>query len=215
MTAPPAIGLFGGTFDPIHCGHVAIACALRDELALDQVRLLPTGIPPHRPPPQASNTQRRDMVALAIEGEARLSVDDRELSRGRYCYTVETLAELRAELGEAVPLVFLIGGDSLLSLHTWHDWRHLLDLAHLAVAHRPGADLAAGLHPAVAELYRQVSKPASRPVLSHGNIYVLSAPPRDISATELRERLRSGAPTEGLLPEAVRRYIFNNRLYRD
>ena len=209
------IGLFGGTFDPIHCGHVAIAGALRDELSLDEVRLLPTGIPPHRPPPLASDEDRRQMVELAIEGEPGLKVDARELSRGRYCYTVETLAELRAELGPDVPLVFLIGGDSLATFHTWHDWRRILDLSHLAVALRPGTDLSEGLHPAVAALYRSVRQPASRPTLSHGNIYVLSAPPRDISATDLRARLRDGAPTDGLLPEAVRRYIFNNRLYRD
>ncbi|WP_018151207.1 nicotinate-nucleotide adenylyltransferase [Leeia oryzae] len=212
------VGVFGGTFDPMHLAHLRIVKALRDELGLvradDEIRIIPTGLPPHRQLAMASNEDRRQMCLLTMDGEPGLVLDDRELKRARFCYTVETLAELRAEVGKETPLVFLLGGDSLTHFHTWHDWRHILDLAHLAVAARPGADLAHGLHPAVAQLLTENAEKPSRPRLSHGKIYVLSTPPEDISATDLRMRLKNGASTEGLLAEPVRRFILDNRLYQ-
>ncbi|MCB6183885.1 nicotinate-nucleotide adenylyltransferase [Leeia sp. TBRC 13508] len=214
----PVTGVFGGTFDPMHLAHLRIVRALRDELQLheaeDCIRVIPTGFPPHRAQAVASNEQRLEMCRLTIGNEPGLLLDDRELRRDRFCYTVETLAELRGELGASAPIVFLMGADSLTHFHTWHDWRHILDLAHLAVAARPGSDLTHGLNPTVAHLLSENATSPSRPTLSHGKIYVLSTPPEDVSATELRSRLRSEQGTEGLLAEPVRRFILDNRLYR-
>lgn len=217
MGEPPVHALFGGTFDPIHNGHLHIARALRDELQLtwpgDQVSLLPTGQPPHRDTAQASPAERLAMCQLAVSGETGLAVDAREVFRTTPCYTVDTLADIRQEVGSEAPVVFLIGGDSLQQLHRWRDWQGIVQQAHLVVAQRPGSDLQAGLHPDVADWVSKNQLPPSRPRLSHGKIYVLSAPPVTVSATDLRQRLALGEPTAGLLPDAVRRFIFDNGLY--
>ncbi|MEO4009325.1 nicotinate (nicotinamide) nucleotide adenylyltransferase, partial [Chromobacterium piscinae] len=153
------VGVFGGTFDPVHHAHLRMARAFADELALDEVRLIPAGQPYHRQEgPRASAAQRLDMVKLAIAADARLTVDEREIRRHRPAYTVDTLRELRAELGAAAELWFLVGGDSLAALSSWKDWRELFRLANLAVAMRPGFDPAA-LPPEVRQEWqaRQVS----------------------------------------------------------
>ncbi|MEN3811878.1 nicotinate (nicotinamide) nucleotide adenylyltransferase [Chromobacterium piscinae] len=160
------VGVFGGTFDPVHHAHLRMARAFADELALDEVRLIPAGQPYHRQEgPRASAAQRLDMVKLAIAADARLTVDEREIRRHRPAYTVDTLRELRAELGAAAELWFLVGGDSLAALSSWKDWRELFRLANLAVAMRPGFDPAA-LPPEVRQEWqaRQVSDFSNRTV---------------------------------------------------
>ncbi|MEO9453936.1 nicotinate (nicotinamide) nucleotide adenylyltransferase [Chromobacterium phragmitis] len=138
------VGVFGGTFDPVHHAHLRMARAFAGELGLDLVRLIPAGQPYHRAEgPRASAAQRLDMVKLAIAGDAKLLADGREIRRARPAYTVDTLRELRAELGAAAELWFLIGGDSLAALSSWKNWRELFRLANLAVAMRPGFDPAA------------------------------------------------------------------------
>ena len=206
------VGVFGGTFDPVHHAHLRMARAFADELALDEVRLIPAGQPYHRVEgPRASAAQRLDMVKLAIAGDARLAVDAREIRRDRPAYTVDTLAELRAELGDDAELWF--GGDSLEALSSWKDWRGLFRLANLAVAMRPGFDPAA-LPPEVRQEWqaRQVSDFSNR--TASGTIRPLALPPLDLSATRLRAQLAADEPVEGLIDPAVLAYIRRQRLYR-
>ncbi|MGY8625350.1 nicotinate-nucleotide adenylyltransferase [Chromobacterium violaceum] len=208
------VGVFGGTFDPVHHAHLRMARAFADELALDEVRLIPAGQPYHRlEGPHASAAQRLDMVKLAIAADTRLAVDEREIRRARPAYTVDTLRELRAELGDAAELWFLIGGDSLAALSSWKDWRKLFRLANLAVAMRPGFDPAA-LPPEVFQEWqaRQVSDFSNR--TASGTIRPLALPPLDLSATRLRARLAADEPVDGLIDPDVLAYIRRQRLYR-
>ncbi|OWY38294.1 nicotinic acid mononucleotide adenylyltransferase [Xenophilus sp. AP218F] len=208
------LGLFGGTFDPIHRAHLRMARAFCDELALDEVRLIPAGQPYHRAAgPVASPAQRLEMTRLAIAGEARLVADDREIRRGKPAYTVDTLREVRAEIGDAAELWFLIGGDSLAALPGWRDWQELFSLANLAVALRPGFDW----HqlPAAARQEwqaRQVADFSNR--TASGTIRPLALPPLDLSATLLREQLRRGIAVDQELTPAVADYIRRHGLYR-
>ncbi|MDR7193140.1 nicotinate-nucleotide adenylyltransferase [Luteimonas terrae] len=206
--------VYGGTFDPIHFGHLAIACAARD--ALDcTVRLMPAGDPPHRAPPGADGATRAAMVALAIEGVQGLVLDHRELERQGRSYTVDTLAELRDELGPSKPLAWLVGADSLLGLPGWHRWRDLFALAHLVVAERPGsaldAQLLAGLADALQDRWtRQAADLQSQPA---GRVLRLHQPLSHVSATAVRARLAAGASTADCLPPRVAAFIHEKGLY--
>ncbi len=207
-----AIGVFGGTFDPIHLGHLRLARALRDELQLAEVRLIPTGQPPHRPHPQTAPAHRLAMLQLAIADEVGLYADDREIRRPRLCYTVETLQEIRAEIGAQMPLYCLIGADSFVHLHTWHQWRQLFTLAHLVVAWRPGF-APDQLDDAVAQewKHRQASDFAKQSPA--GTIRALSLAPADFSATTIRATFARGAtPADQLTPQVLD-YIRHHRLY--
>lgn len=211
MLQPP-IGILGGTFDPIHIGHLRPAIEARDAIGLAEVRLLPNHIPPHRANPFCSSEQRLAMVALAAAENPGFVVDERELKRDTPSWTIDTLIELRGELPDT-PLCFLMGMDSLLSLPSWHRWQELLDYAHLVVSTRPGwqpdypAEVAALLtrHQAreVAELHR----------LRHGRIWLADNLPIELSATRLRERLAAGADPRYLLPPSVAEYIRQQGLY--
>jgi len=209
-----SVGIFGGTFDPIHSAHLRVACALRDELALTEVRLIPAGNPYHRSAtPGASPEQRLKMVELAVAGEPGLVADDREIRRERPAYTVETLESLRAELGPTVPLWCLIGADAFAGLARWYRWRDLFSLANLAVALRPGSSL--GELPELLRREwetRQVSDFPNR--TPSGTIRALTLPPVELSATELRGKLAAGEPVDGLLNPAVADYIQRHGLYR-
>ncbi|HEV2009177.1 MAG TPA: nicotinate-nucleotide adenylyltransferase, partial [Burkholderiales bacterium] len=136
MNAP--IGIFGGTFDPIHYGHLRLAQEIAESVRMAEIRLVPAGTPPHRAAPQVSSQQRLDMVRLAAAGNPLFTVDEREVKRSGPGYTVDTLVELRREAGATRPLCMLLGADAFLELATWHRWHELFGLAHLIVAHRPG-----------------------------------------------------------------------------
>ena len=210
---------YGGTFDPVHNGHLAIARAARDELAVP-VRLMPAADPPHRAPPGAHASQRAHMLDLAVAGEAGLSVDRRELERARRqpqarSYTVDTLHELRGELGAQAPIALLVGADSLVSLPTWKSWRELFGLAHFVVAERPGSpldgELAAEL---AAELQgRWHERPEALQATPAGRLYRLHQPLQPESASDLRRRIAAGQPWRDLLPAAVAAYIADERPY--
>lgn len=210
---------YGGTFDPVHNGHLAIARAARDELRTP-VQLMPAADPPHRAPPGANAEQRAHMLDLAVAGQADLSVDRRELRRAQAhpqarSYTIDTLHELRGELGADAPLALLIGADSLVGLPTWKDWRSLLDLAHFVVAQRPGSPIDGRL-PAELEQALQGRWSADVDALSAvpaGRIYRLHQPMQPESASDVRRRIASGEPWQGLLPAAVAAYITDERLY--
>lgn len=208
------IALFGGTFDPIHFGHLRPVEQLAKETLLDQVILLPNNVPPHRPQPQASAQQRLKMAELAVEGNPLFSVDPRELAVDNPSYTLVTLETLRKEHGAQRPLAFIIGQDSLLSLHTWHRWEELLDFCHLLVMARPGYSECLDT-PELQRWYdkHRVFTPAELKQRPCGVIYQANTPLLDISATQIRQRLREGKSCATLLPTAVERYIESQGLY--
>ncbi|HHR6130329.1 TPA: nicotinate-nucleotide adenylyltransferase [Providencia alcalifaciens] len=207
--------LFGGTFDPIHYGHLRPVEALANQVGLQKVILLPNHVPPHRPQPEASPTQRLEMVKLAIQNNPLFTVDTRELQRNTPSFTIETLSELRQELGHEQPLAFIIGQDSLLSINTWHGWTQLLDKCHLLVCARPGyathftdPDMQQWLQ------QHQVQDPQVLSQTPYGSIFIGDTPLVNISATEIREQLSEGLACEDLLPSAVYRYIQQQHLYQ-
>ena len=211
--------VYGGTFDPVHLGHLAIAQAVAG-IYDDTVWLMPAADPPHRPPPGASAGQRVQMLELAVAGDARLGVDRRELQRQGPSYTVDTLAELRVEMGPAMPLIWVMGIDSLRQLDTWHHWRRIFDFAHVLAVERPGAPAdAAWLRreaPAVAvELEsRRVDPKALADAAAGGFAELPMRPLRLESATEVRRRIAQNAHWQELLLPSVARFIQQQGLYR-
>ncbi len=218
MTADP-IALLGGTFDPVHYGHLRLADDVRRALGLAQVRLVPAGDPPHRGGPEASATDRLAMLELAVAGFEALVVDDREIARGGKSYTVLTLEELRREHPDA-PLLLVVGADAFRGFPTWHRWREIFDLAHVVVARRPGSALEDGMSPELAAEWsaRLVRHPEPLRSRRAGAIYVQAVSPQPISATEIRAQLAQGEEgrraVHRMLPPAVLGYIDHHRLYR-
>ena len=205
--------LYGGTFDPVHAGHLAVAAAARDVLG-STIAFVPAADPPHRPDTGASAEQRARMLELAIAGEPGFRVDRRELGRAAPSWTVVTLEGLRAELGPDVPLAWLVGADAFRGLPGWHRWRELLALAHLVVAVRPGHALEP-LPPALADACagRWSADPADLQASPAGRVLVLAMAPHPASATELRRRLRGGDAPGDWLPPAVAAHIARHGLY--
>lgn len=206
--------LYGGTFDPIHYGHLEPAAALTREIGLEQVVFMPNNVPPHRPQPVASSQQRRDMVALAIASNTAFTLDERELARSTPSWTVETLEAWRQEHDPEQPLAFIIGQDSLLSLPQWHRWQTLLSLCHLLVLRRPGYPLT--LADPQHQSWLQAHCTQDSQMLHNqpsGYVYLANTPLRDISATAIRERLATGQPVTDWLPDNVEHYIRRHRLY--
>ena len=206
------IGLFGGTFDPIHYGHLRTAFELWQMLRLAEVRFLPTGNPPHREQPLASPELRLRMVRAAVSGQPGFTVDDREMRRTGVAYSVDTLAELRAEYPDR-SLCLLLGMDAFLGLSHWHRWRELLGLSHIVVAHRPGwkaptmgplgevmVDHGTG---AIGDLHEKTA----------GCIYVHAVTQLEISSTELRQLIVSGRDPRYLVPDEVRQILLETRCY--
>lgn len=207
--------VYGGTFDPVHCGHLAIACAARDALHCT-VRLMPAGDPPHRAAPGANATERAAMIALAIDAMPGLVLDRRELERAGRSYTVDTLEALRTELGPSRPIAWLVGADSLLGLTGWHRWTELLDLAHLVVADRPGSAFDSALAPALAEALRGRWTDRADAVWDapSGRVLRLGQPSHAVSATEVRARVARGTTLQGWVPAPVAAFIDETGLYR-
>jgi nicotinate-nucleotide adenylyltransferase len=198
------IGLFGGSFDPIHRGHIEPVRAARRALGLDRVIYLPTGKPPHKPGRALAPAQARyAMVELALLFEEGLYVSAHELTVDRPAFTIETLEHFRGEMPDS-ELFLLVGGDSLADLHHWKRWREIPQAARLVVLARPGWDPAAApLDPEVAELART------------DRVLLLRQPPVDVSSTRLRELLAAGLPLpEGAIPDLVVRYLQKYALYR-
>lgn len=205
---------FGGTFDPIHYGHLRPVEALAQEVGLQRITLLPNHVPPHRPQPEANAQQRLHMVELAIENNPLLFVDERELHRTTPSYTIDTLEELRTERGTERPMAFIIGQDSLLTLHYWHRWQSLLDYCHILVCGRSG--YADKLDTPELERWLEQHRTTDVNALKqrpNGLIYLAHTPLLDISATDIRQRKRNGINCDDLLPENVQRYIEQQGLY--
>lgn len=197
-----SIGIFGGTFDPIHYGHLRTAFEMLQALRFDEVRFVPCGNPPHRGKTYADAELRLEMVRVATEAQHGFVVDDRELRRDGPSYSVDTLATLRNEY-PLTPIALMIGMDAFLGLPKWHEWREILQLAHVVVAHRPGwrapdigplGELLAdrGTH-RIGDLHQEKS----------GHIFIHDVTQLEISSTEIRELVAVGRDPRFLMPDAV------------
>lgn len=208
------VGVFGGTFNPVHLGHLRSAVELVELLGLDYLNLMPCARPPHREAPDCSADDRARMVELAVREEPRLRCDRRELRREGASYSVDSLAELRAELGPGRSLCLVVGFDAVAALDSWHRWRELLDHAHLVVIARPGWQL-----PATGDVARWLRDHRARDgealaASPAGRVLVAELRPLDISSTEIRSLLAAGRSARFLLPEPVLDYIESHHLYR-
>jgi len=222
VLAPEPLGILGGTFDPLHYGHLRLAEEACQALGLCGVRWIPAGLPPHRAAPAASAQDRLAMVRLGIAANPLFSLDDSEVLSSQPSYSVPTLQRLRSQLGVQRPLVLLLGVDAFLGLTGWHRWRELFDLAHLAVATRPGYELAADqLEDVLAEEFRQrqCHAAAALAAVPAGRILTFRITALDISATVLRVLCKaggsghSGASGRYLLPDSVLEYISTHKIY--
>lgn len=215
------VGVLGGTFDPIHLGHLRLAEEARESLGLAELRLIPSGQPPHRLAPSTSADDRLAMVRLAIAGNPRLVVDDGEVRAQQKSYTVLTLERLRDELGPARPLVLILGADAFEGLPSWHRWQDIFELAHIAVANRPGfaphgrrwpGTLSPALDAACRDrLGTNLAALAAAPA---GRVAAFDMTPLAVSASLIRDLLKAGHSARYLLPDSVLNYIEAHRLYR-
>lgn len=212
------IGIFGGTFDPIHYGHLRLAQELADAVKLTEVRFVPSGTPPHRTAAAAESQHRVEMVRRAIAGNSRFVVDDRETRRSGFAYTFDTLTELRRELGDQQSLALLLGADAFLDLATWHRWHELFQLTHFVVAYRPGYPIdswQSRMPEPLAHEYaaRSMQQPLAVHLAPGGGIVAVPMTGLDISATYLRNALKNHESARYLAPDAVLDYIRSNNLY--
>jgi len=207
-----AVGIFGGTFDPVHYGHLRAALEAREILELAEFRLLPAGTPPHRSNTVASGLHRLAMLRLAVSEHSWFKVDDREIRREGNSYMVDTLREIREETGDS-PLLLIIGQDAANALESWHQWRVLFDLAHLVIMRRPksGLDWSGELRNQMER--RMVSKPKQLREQAAGLALQLEVTQLAISSTGIRNQLLAGRSPRFLLPDAVIDYIEQNKLY--
>lgn len=222
MTSAPVIGLVGGTFDPVHDGHITIAQACGRALHLSQVLLIPARVPPHRPEPLVSIYHRFAMVALAAMSAESLLASDIEVDARGPSYTAVLLDKIRS-LGHAPgQMVFITGADAFAEIATWREYPAVLDRAHFAVVSRPGRDastLRAAL-PDLAERFvdvgrRQIDQPLLGPSGHRTAIYLIEAETPDVSSTLIRQRVRNRGRLDDLMPDTVARYIQRHRLYAD
>lgn len=208
------VGIMGGTFDPIHFGHLRMAQELADTLNLSEIRFIPAATPPHKTQPSISAQHRLEMVRLAIADNPRFALDSRELQRAQYdsslpSYTIDTLISLHGELGEETAIHLLMGSDAFLGLPTWHRWQELLGYCHIIVAHRPGFTVTENM-PKPLKTFWDDSATTLIADLSRKNAgYILMQPitPLDISATRIREDLKKNLTPRYLMPERLIEYI--------
>ena len=216
MTQP--IGILGGTFDPVHNGHLHLAATCLKELNLAELRFIPLNNPAHRPAPLASAEQRLEMLNLAIDGHALLKVDDCELQRDEVSYTIDTLKQIREKINET-PLCMLIGMENFKTLNTWHQWRSLLDYAHIVIANRPMNDNETSDSVLINEEMKNFMDNAITQSLKDlhqqaaGLILQLDIPMLDISSTHIKNNFRNNLNSDSLLSNKVLDFIQTHRLY--
>lgn len=213
------LGLLGGTFDPVHYGHLALAQAALASGAVQRLRWIPAGQPPHRAGPAASAEHRLAMVRIAIADCPAFALDAGEVeaaARGEPSYTISTLERLRRELGAEQPLALVLGADAFLGLASWHRWQEIPPLAHLLVTTRPGFQLDAAIPPALRPLWvaGRVEQAAELRKAPGGGVFCFNMPPARVSATAIRRLLPDpDAQLAELLPPDVVRYIRHHHLY--
>lgn len=214
------VGLLGGTFDPVHFGHLRLAEEAREALGLAQVRLIPVGDPPHRGTPMSSGQDRLAMLERATHGHPAFVVDDSEIRHHGKSYTVLTLERMRQAFGPERPLVLILGADAFNGLPGWHRWNELFTLAHIAVANRPGFAPHARRWPG--ELAPELAQACKTRIINHsqrlaqqpyGCIMPFDMTPLAISASLIRDLIRTGLSARYLSPEPVLDYISTHHLY--
>lgn len=210
------IGLLGGTFNPIHFGHLRMAQELADALSLAEVRFIPSANPPHKAAPTVSAQQRAEMVQLAIADNPLFKLDLRELNRTGTSYTIDTLISLREELGENVSLCLIMGSDAFTKLDSWQRWDELLNYCHIILVQRPGGQLQTKLSD---QLTTFLSDHYTENVhdlteKSAGYIHMQPITAQDISASEIREDIKLGKNLRYLTPKAVMQFIESHHLYQ-
>ncbi len=209
------IGLLGGTFNPIHFGHLRMAQELADTLAFDEVRFIPSANPPHKAAPEVSAEHRAKMVQLAIADNLLFKLDSRELERTGASYTIDTLISLQEELGGTAALCLIMGSDAFTHLNTWHRWQAIIDYCHIILVQRPSSvtqpklaeELTALLHDHYTENISDLSTESA------GYIHMQKITALDISATHIRAQFKAGDSPRYLMPDNVLEYIKNHGLY--
>lgn len=209
------IGLLGGTFNPIHSGHLRMAQELAESLRLHSVKFIPSANPPHKPSPLVSAENRATMVQLAIADNPQFQFDGRELNRAGASYTVDTLESLRSELGHDVSLILIMGSDAFTKLNTWHRWQEIIQLCHIALVQRPAStnndiltkELETFLHNHYTENADDLHE------TSVGLVTMQAITPLEISSTAIRQALQLKHSARYLMPENVLNYILSKQLY--
>ncbi|MGB4812076.1 MAG: nicotinate-nucleotide adenylyltransferase [Methylophilaceae bacterium] len=215
MTA--AIGILGGTFNPIHFGHLRMAQELAELLKLNEVRFIPSANPPHKSPPTVSAEHRAAMVALAIENNPLFKLDQQELLRIGSSYTFDTLQNLKNELGAQTSITLFMGNDAFTKLNTWHRWQELLTLCHICLVARPNSanQPKEGLSKTLESYLQAHYTEMCDDLTTHENglIHMQQITALDISSTAIREALQHGHSVRYLLPENVLNYLQKHKLY--
>ncbi|MBL1142067.1 MAG: nicotinate-nucleotide adenylyltransferase [Proteobacteria bacterium] len=209
------IGILGGTFDPIHDGHLRLALEAQEQLSLEQVRLVPVNIPPHRETPVASAVHRQRMIELAINEQPYLFIDCRELESKKTSYSINTLKSLRQEYTDD-SLCLILGHDAFNKIDSWKDWQTLLEYAHIIVANRPNessTNVSNELQTWTEE--HQIKNQINLKTEPAGAIYFINIPMLDISSSMIRQRYMESRPVNDLLPTTIQTYIKDNNLYLD
>jgi nicotinate-nucleotide adenylyltransferase len=219
MTEPGRIGILGGTFDPFHLGHLAVARAARTALQLDEVRIVPSNVPPHRPAPGASSYHRFAMAALGIAGEPGLVLDDIEMALDGPSFTTTTLARLHGKGFAPAQIFFIVGADAFAEIATWRDYPQVLDAANFVVIARPG-QTASSLAERLPELSSRMSSHLTHPAHpahlahpTHPAILLMDLETPDVAGTRIRQRASSGASLDGMVPPLVAAHITAHHLY--
>jgi nicotinate-nucleotide adenylyltransferase len=208
------LGVFGGTFNPVHYGHLRSALELVERLQLAQLRLLPSAVPPLRELPSCTAEHRAAMVELAVAGEPRLVCDVRELRRSGKSYTIDSLTELREELGAQRSVCMIMGCDAVLDINAWYRWQDLLELAHIVVIARPGWALPERGEVAQWLQQHRLADASELCQRAAGGILIEELRPQAISSTEIRAMLAAGQSARYLMPQSVLDYIQTHNLYQ-
>ena len=211
MTDARALGVLGGAFDPVHIGHLRGAIAVREHLGLERVDLLPAAQSPLKDAATVTAADRLAMLEAAVRGVPGLGIDARELAREGPSYTVDTLIELRREVGQVLPLIWIVGTDILPSLPRWSRWQQLLELAHLVILERPGADSP----PLAVTQWLDQHRIDQNALLTSaaGGVMTLDQPVLDIASSDIRALLAAGRDPRFLLPDVVMEYIKRHKLF--
>jgi len=206
--------VFGGTFNPIHTGHLSMAQQALDVFESNCMLLVPSAVPPHRDSPEVTAEHRLRMVELAVQSDDRLYADAREIRRGGTSYTVDTLAEIRSEVGDDRAIIFCLGADAFNGLTGWHEWNRLFDFAHICVISRPDQQLHFDSAAQSVIDDRGVTRPEALLDKPFGHVLAIDCEPMDVSSTHIRERIRQGLSCELLLTQPVYNFIVRSELYR-
>lgn len=211
------VGVLGGTFNPIHLGHLRIAEEIAENLSLDEVRFIPSAQPPHKPAPHVSAEHRANMVKLAIQNNAKFVLDECELKREGASYTIDTLTDLRKKLGAQVGLYLIMGSDAFAHIDTWHRWQEILDNCHIVLVQRPNHEnFIESFSVEIKSFFESHRQNTSRDFQKKpvGSIITQTITPLAISSTNIREQLKDKKSVRYLLPQSVSDYIETHQLYR-